>query len=71
MAFLCGKVGVLGGWGQVCGRIVLLEGRLVGADGAAAGRNERRDPSGFRLCGLPGHRERRVACEASGALVFL
>ena len=51
------------------GQIVLLEGRLVNADSAATVRNEGRDPSGSRLCRLPGHRESVGTPASRGALL--
>ena len=52
------------------GQIVLLDGRLVSADGAATVRNERYVLSGSRLCRLPGHMESiHVAVYLGGGLL--
>ena len=48
---------------------MLLEGQLFGADGAVTARNEGRDPSGSRLCRLPGHIE-SVGTPASRQTLF-
>ena len=53
------------------GQNVLLDGRLVSADGAATVRNEGRDPSGSRLCRLPGNRESVGTPASRGALLCL
>ena len=53
------------------GQIVLLVRRLFSADGAATARNEGRDPSGSRLCRLPGRRESVGTPASRGALLCL
>ena len=78
LALLRGKVAVVGG--RVClipvntgviGQNLLLDGRLVSADGAATVRNERYVLSGSRLCRLPGHRDSVGTPASRGALLCL